>query len=92
MRRKSIKFGILLEDTANLTNLRFADDVILVAQGMPEITEMLSRFAESSRRYDLKIYFGKTKIMACDSLASRYTSAKALTGGIAVLKEHEVEK
>ena len=42
MRRTGVKYGIQLGENHNLTNLRFADDVMLVAQSKSDIKKMLS--------------------------------------------------
>ena len=50
-RGKGHRFGIPVRNDADLTNLRFANDVILAAQSQADITKMLSQFAEASSRY-----------------------------------------
>jgi hypothetical protein len=47
-RRKGHRFGIPVRSDADLTNLRFADDVILAAQSREDITQILSQLAQTS--------------------------------------------
>ena len=47
-----------------LTNLRFADDVMLTATTLPQLEKMLGDLAEEARKAGLELHFGKTKILS----------------------------
>ena len=49
-----------------LTNLRFADDVLLVAHSKADIFKMLSDFAANAELYGLKLNFDITKVIMWD--------------------------
>ena len=67
-RRQGIKFGIDV-DGRILTELRFADDVLLFSQQRSDVTKMLSHLSATARRFGLKINFSKTKVLTWNSLA-----------------------
>jgi len=54
-----------------ITNLRYADDIILLATSEAELQEFLDRLDRVSRKYSLLINVDKTKVMACDGIACR---------------------
>jgi len=54
-----------------ITNLRYADDIILLATSKAELQELVDRLDRVSRRYSLLINIDKTKVMASDGIASR---------------------
>ena len=65
LRRTGLKFGISFGgQDGTLMNLRFADDVILLAQSLADIRKMSADFATYSAKYGLRINFSKTKVMA----------------------------
>ena len=47
-----------------LTNLRFADDVMLTATTLPQLEKMVGDLAEEARKAGLELHFGKTKILS----------------------------
>ena len=49
---------------AYLTNLRFADDVMLVARSLPQAERMLRDLAEAAAEKGLELHMGKTKILS----------------------------
>jgi hypothetical protein len=49
-----------------LSNLRFADDTLLIANTAEELLELLRRLEEVSHEYGLKINVKKTKVMIID--------------------------
>ena len=49
-----------------ITNLRYADDIILLASSEAELVDRLDRV---SRKYSLLINVDKTKVMANDGIA-----------------------
>ena len=58
-------FGIQLAHTTTtlLTNLRFADDVLLLAPTLPQITVMLTQLQQEANHYGLELHPDKTKIL-----------------------------
>ena len=53
-----------------ITNLRYAEDIILLATSETELQELVDRLDRVSRRYSLLINIDKTKVMASDGIAS----------------------
>jgi len=53
-----------------ITNLRYADDIIL-ATSEAELQELVDRLDRVSRKYSLVINVDKTKVMASDGIACR---------------------
>jgi len=54
-----------------VTNLRYADGIILVAISKAELQELVDRLDRVSREYSLLIKVDKTKVMASDGIACR---------------------
>jgi len=54
-----------------ITNLHYADDIILLATSETELQELVDRLDRVSRRYSLLINIDKTKVMASDGIACR---------------------
>jgi len=54
-----------------LTNLRYADDIILLATSEAELQELVDCLDRVSRKYSLLINVDKTKVMASDGIACR---------------------
>jgi len=54
-----------------LTNLCYADDVILLFTSEAELQELVDRLDRVSRKYNLLIDVENTKVMASDGIASR---------------------
>jgi len=52
-----------------VTNLRYADDIILLAILEAELQELVDRLDRVSRKYSLLINVDKTKVMASDGIA-----------------------
>jgi hypothetical protein len=94
-RRKGVKFGIDLHPASGggcLTNSRFADDVILVAQTKGDIRKMLNDFADRASHYGLKINFSKTKVLTWDCIASGCESLRVGASSVQVPREDESER
>jgi len=53
------------------TNLRYADDIILLATSEAELQELVDRLDRVSRKYSLLMNVDKTKVMASDGIACR---------------------
>jgi len=54
-----------------ITNLRDADDIILLATSEAELQELVDRIDRVRRKYSLLINVDKTEVMASDSIACR---------------------
>jgi len=54
-----------------VTNLRYADDIILLATSKAELQELVDHLDRVSRKYNLLINVDKTKVVACDGIACR---------------------
>ena len=54
----------------NVNNLRYADDITLMAQSEEELKNLLMKVKEESEKVDLKLNIQKTKIMASGPITS----------------------
>ena len=54
----------------NINNLRYADDIILMAASEEELNSLLMKVKEESEKTDLKLNIQKTKIMASGPITS----------------------
>jgi len=59
---EGFKGGLQIGDR-RITNLRYADDIILITTSEDELQELVKRVHEASRKYDLLINVHKTKTM-----------------------------
>ena len=57
-----LQAGILI-GRRNINNLRYADDITLMAESKEELRSLLMRVKEESERAGLKLNIKKTKIM-----------------------------
>ena len=64
--------GIYLRDQDHncLTNLRFADDVLLFATSKEQLQKMIYEFKESTEKVGFRIHPGKTKVLSNQSSIS----------------------
>ena len=53
-----------------MNNLRYADNITLMAEGEEELQNLLMKVKEESEKVGLKLNIQKTKIMASSSIAS----------------------
>ena len=51
-----------------MSNLRYADDTILIAESKNELKSLVMKVKEESEKADLKLNIQKTKIMASSPL------------------------
>ena len=58
-------------DWRNISNLRYADDTILMAESEEELKSLLRKVKEESERVGLKLNIQKSKIMAPGPITSR---------------------
>ena len=54
-----------------ITNLRYADDIILLATSEAELPELVDCLDRVSRRYSVLISINKTKVTASDGIVCR---------------------
>ena len=54
----------------NINNLRYADDITLMAENEEELKSLLMKIKEESGKPDLKLNIQKTKIMASGPITS----------------------
>ena len=54
----------------NISNLRYADDTMLMAESEEELVSLLMKVKEKSEKAGLKLNIQKTKIMACGPITS----------------------
>ena len=54
----------------NINNLRYADDITLMAESEEELKRLLMKVKEESEKAGLKLHFQKTKIMASGPITS----------------------
>ena len=54
----------------NINNLRYADDITLMAESEEELKSLLMQVKEESEKVDLKLNIQKTKIMASSLITS----------------------
>ena len=64
-----LQAGILI-GRRNINNLRYADDITLMAESKEELRSLLMRVKEESERAGLKLNIKKTKIMASGPMIS----------------------
>ena len=83
--------GIYLSDNDNdcLTNLRFADDVLLFASSKEQLQKMLYEFKKSTEKVGLRIHPEKTKILSNQSLDTTKKKLKSITYKVELLKRGE---
>ena len=67
--------GIYLSDQDRdcLTNLRFADDVMLFATSKEQIRKMMNEFKKATEKVGLRIHPDKTKILSNQSTINSNT-------------------
>ena len=57
-------------DGRNINNLRYADDINLMAENEEELRSLLMKVKEESEKVGLKLNIQKTKIMASGPISS----------------------
>ena len=60
----------------NINNLRYADDITLVAESKEELKNLLIKVKEEHEKVGLKFNIQKTKIMASSPITSWQTDEK----------------
>ena len=91
-RRTGPYYGIVIDDPLDpLTNLRFADDVLLVAVSRTDVRKMIADLQKEALMFGLKMHAGKTKILTTDR-ARRQTPASCGGHDVEVLQNGCFEK
>ena len=62
----------------NINNLRYADDITLMAESEEELKSLLMKVKEEHEKADLKLSFQKTKIMASGPITSRQIDGETM--------------
>ena len=75
-----------------LTDLRFADDVLLVAQSKADIKKMIGHVIDGSRAYGLSLNFSKTKVLTWNHLWQACGEVLFDEGAVEVLGQNTAEK
>ena len=63
----------------NISNLRYADDTILMAESEEELKSLLKNVKEESEKVGLKLIIQKTKIMASGPITSWQTDGETVS-------------
>ena len=64
----------------NINNLRYADDITLMAESEEELKSLLMKVKEESDKVGLKLHIQKTKIMASDPISSWERDGETVLG------------
>ena len=67
----NLRYPFICKGLININNLRYADDITLVAESEEELKSLLMKVKEESEKVGLKLNIQKTKIMAFGSITSR---------------------
>ena len=62
----------------NINNLRYADDITLIAESEEELKSLLMKVKEESEKVGLKLNIQKTKIMASCPITSWQTDGETM--------------
>ena len=89
--QKKKGMGIYLSDHDHdcLTNLRFADDVLLFATSKEQLQKMMYEFKESTQKVGLRIHPGKTKVLSNQSSLSSDTKKQVDDNEIEIVTRGE---
>ena len=79
------KFGVNVDGNTNwLTNLRFADDLLLVAGSLEDLTEMICDLSLHSSEFGLEIHPEKTKVLGNVPARRRSCGSSICAGGLEI--------
>ena len=62
----------------NISNLRYADDITIMAESEEELKSLLMKVKEESQKVGLKLNIQKTKIMASSPITSWQTDGETM--------------
>ena len=72
----------------NIDDLRYADDITLLAESEEELESLLMKVKEESEKVGLKLNIQKTKIMASGPITSWEIDGKTVADFICRLQNH----
>ena len=72
----------------NINNLRYADDIELLAESEEGLKSLLMKVEEESEKVGLKLNFQKTKIMASSPITSWQIDGETVTDYFFGLQNH----
>ena len=62
--RKGQYYGVVVDDISDpLSNLRFADDVLLFASSASDVAKMITDLSKEAAKFGLKLHMGKTVVL-----------------------------
>ena len=92
LRRTGPYYGVVIDNEDDpLTNLRFADDILLVATSKRDIARMIGDVDREASKFGLKMHAGKTKVLTNDT-TYRLSSVSCAGKDVQILQEGESEK
>ena len=90
-RRTGQYYGFVIDSqTDPLTNLRFADDVLLLAQSKSDVVKMLRDLQQEASKYGLVVHLGKTKVLT--NMDTNISSVSVSGVDVDVVPPHESER
>ena len=66
-------------ESRNISNLRYTDDITLMAEREEELKSLFMKVKEESEKVGLKLNIQKTKIMASGPITSQQIDGETLT-------------
>ena len=91
-RRSGQYYGIVVDNkTSPLTNLRFADDVLLFAASPSDAAKMISDLDQEASKFGLKLHLGKT-VLLTNRVANRPSVVKSRGLSLKVVASDESER
>ena len=72
----------------NINNIRYADDITLMAESKEELKSLLMKVKEKSEKVGLKLNIQKTKIMASGPITSWQIDGERVTDYFFGLQNH----
>ena len=82
---------MVVRDPSNpLANLRFADDVLLLAGCKKDVARMIADLEAEARKYGLKMHMGKTVVLT--NACARPNSIRCAGHDVRALQQGESEK
>ena len=78
---KKRRYGMVLQPSYedHLTNLRFADDLLLIGRTLPQLKQMLADMTEECAKVGLRLHPGKTKILHNDKGYGRHVRTASVS-------------
>eukprot|EP00959_Pyramimonas_sp_CCMP1952_P400956 8401770-Pyramimonas_sp.AAC.1 len=90
-RRTGEYYGIVVDDAADtLSNLRFADDVLLLSSNKRDVGRMIVDLDTEAKKYGLKMHMGKTVVVT--NSATRPATIRCSGNDVRVMQPGETEK